>query len=192
MLGVPGYRGQLLASRLVVRPLASHFQFRRHYSQSDDKKEKSRLQSIKERVKHEMAHYWSGSKLLAKEARISSSLLWRLIHGESLTRREQRQLKRTSGDLFRLVPFAVMLIVPFLELLIPVVIKIFPNFLPSTFEHKTMEEEKRRRLLKVRLEMAKFLRETLSEAAKMKQKNIQAAEEFTKFFKKVILCVNGR
>ena len=46
------------------------------------------------------------------------------------------QLKRTTQDLLRLIPFAVFVIVPFMELLIPVVLKVFPNALPSTFEDK--------------------------------------------------------
>jgi hypothetical protein len=36
----------------------------------------------------------------------------------------------------RLVPFAVFVIVPFMELLLPVALKLFPNMLPSTFEDK--------------------------------------------------------
>lgn len=46
------------------------------------------------------------------------------------------QLKRTTQDLLRLVPFAVFVIVPFMELLLPVALKLFPNMLPSTFEDK--------------------------------------------------------
>jgi hypothetical protein len=36
----------------------------------------------------------------------------------------------------RLVPFAVFVVVPFMELLLPVALKLFPNMLPSTFEDK--------------------------------------------------------
>lgn len=46
------------------------------------------------------------------------------------------QLKRTTQDLLRLVPFAVFIIVPFMEFLLPVALKLFPNMLPSTFEDK--------------------------------------------------------
>ena len=88
------------------------------------------------KVKHEAAHYWHGSKLLAAEVRISSRLQWKLLHGETLTRRERRQLKRTTQDLLRLIPFAVFIIVPFMEFLLPVALKLFPNMLPSTFEDK--------------------------------------------------------
>ena len=88
------------------------------------------------KVKYEASHYWNGSKLLAKEVRIASRLQWKLLHGDSLTRRERRQLKRTTTDILRLIPFAVFVIVPFMELLLPVALKLFPNMLPSTFEDK--------------------------------------------------------
>jgi hypothetical protein len=44
------------------------------------------------KVKHEAQHYWHGSKLLVSEVRISSRLQWKILHGESLTRRERRQV----------------------------------------------------------------------------------------------------
>ncbi len=45
-------------------------------------------------VKHEAQHYWSGSKLLVSEVRISGRLQWKLLQGETLTRRERRQVRR--------------------------------------------------------------------------------------------------
>ena len=53
------------------------------------------------KVKHEVQHYWHGSKLLAAEVRISARLQWKLLHGESLTRRERRQVRsmsQSAGD----------------------------------------------------------------------------------------------
>ena len=44
------------------------------------------------KVKHEAQHYWHGTKLLVSEVRISSRLQWKILHGESLTRRERRQV----------------------------------------------------------------------------------------------------
>lgn len=44
------------------------------------------------KVKHEAQHYWHGSKLLGAEVRISSRLVWKILHGEALTRRERRQV----------------------------------------------------------------------------------------------------
>ena len=50
------------------------------------------------------------------------------------------KLTRTTADVFRLVPMSVFVIVPFMELLLPVALKIFPNMLPSTFEDKLKAE----------------------------------------------------
>lgn len=44
------------------------------------------------------------------------------------------QFLRTCADGFRLLPFLVFIIVPFMEFLLPVALKLFPNMLPSTFE----------------------------------------------------------
>ena len=88
----------------------------------------------------ELQHYWIGSKLLWADVKISSRLLLKLAGGTSLTRRERQQLTRTTADIFRLVPFAVIVIVPFMEFLLPVLLKMFPNMLPSTFKDKMKEE----------------------------------------------------
>lgn len=73
-----------------------------------------------------------------------------------------------------------------MEFLLPVALKIFPNMLPSTFEDKHAADEKKRKLLKVRLEMAKFLQETIRESGLAKSpEKIKNSEEFKKFFRKV-------
>ena len=64
----------------------------------------------------------------------------KLAKGKSLSRRERQQLTRTTADIFRLVPVAVFLIVPFMEFLLPVFLKLFPNMLPSTFQDKMKEQ----------------------------------------------------
>lgn len=137
------------------------------------------------KVKHEAQHYWHGSKLLVSEVRISARLQWKILHGEILTRRERRQLRRTTQDLLRLVPFSVFVIVPFMELLLPVALKLFPSMLPSTFEDKFAAEEKQRKLLRVRLDMAKFLQETLRESGLRANSHIVGSDAFKEFFRKV-------
>ncbi|KAI8140878.1 LETM1-like protein-domain-containing protein [Fennellomyces sp. T-0311] len=138
-----------------------------------------------QKVKDEAVHYWHGTKLLGLEIRISSKLTWKLLNGGHLTRREARQLRRTTSDIMRLVPFAVFVLVPFMELLLPVALKLFPNMLPSTYESKSTEEEKKRKLLKVRLEMARFLQETIAESGFPGSDNSQAAKDFSDFFRKI-------
>lgn len=73
-----------------------------------------------------------------------------------------------------------------MEFLLPVALKLFPNMLPSTFEDKHAADEKKRKLLKVRLEMAKFLQETIRESGlSNKTEQLQNSEEFKRFFRKV-------
>ncbi|KAF9198423.1 hypothetical protein BGZ49_000757 [Haplosporangium sp. Z 27] len=113
--------------------------------------------SLWERFKNEMIHYWHGTKLLGKEIKISTKLAGRLLNGNKLTRREQRQAT----------------------------LKLFPNMLPSTFEDKFAEEEKKKKLLKMRLEMAKFLQETIEESGIPGSSRAEAVKEFGDFFRKV-------
>lgn len=121
-------------------------------------------------------------------------------------------------DLLRLLPFSVFVIIPGLELLLPVFLKFFPNMLPSTFEDKfaavrnqlfahvhsrlvpvlswiadlrsrlislsRLQEEKQRKLLRVRINMAKFLQETISESG-LKANDVVKSDEFKLFFRKV-------
>ncbi|KAI9475986.1 MAG: LETM1-like protein-domain-containing protein [Benjaminiella poitrasii] len=141
--------------------------------------------TIWQKIKDEAIHYWHGTKLLGLEVRISSTLTWKLLNGGKLTRRELRQLRRTTSDLMRLIPFAFFIIVPFMELLLPVALKLFPNMLPSTYESKSQEEKKKMQLLKVRLEMAKFLQETISESGFPGSDHEKAAQEFADFFRKI-------
>jgi len=151
----------------------------------DDVKPEGRLARSWAWIKHEANHYWDGSKLLAAEVRVSSKLLRKVLNGARLTRRERRQLTRTTTDLLRLIPFAVFVIVPFMELLLPVALKLFPNMLPSTFEDKFAAQEKQRKLLKVRLEMAKFLQDTMRESPLKSNASILSTDEFKNFFTKV-------
>ena len=40
------------------------------------------------------------------------------------------------------MPFLVFVVVPFMEFLLPVVVKLFPNMLPSTFETQSIKVRK--------------------------------------------------
>lgn len=142
--------------------------------------------TIKQRIIDEVLHYYHGFRLLFIDIKVSTILVWRVLNGKTLTRREHKLLVRTVGDMFRLVPFSVFIIVPFMELLLPIWIKLFPNMLPSTFQTATEKEDKMKRSLKIKLEMAKFLQQTLDDmAVKGKGHSSQAAKEFAEFFQKV-------
>ena len=141
-------------------------------------------------VKKEAKHYWLGMKLLGKDARIASRLVGKVLNGKTLSRRERQQLTRTTADIFRLVPMLVFVVIPFMELLLPVALKLFPNMLPSTFEDKLKREEEMKRRIGARLEVARFLQDTVAEMASdmtnQKEGETQtSAAELYEFMKRV-------
>ncbi|XP_049451427.1 mitochondrial proton/calcium exchanger protein isoform X4 [Epinephelus fuscoguttatus] len=142
--------------------------------------------TLRQRVIDEIKHYYHGFRLLWIDTTIAGRMLWRVLNGHALSRRERRQFLRTCADVFRLLPFLVFIIVPFMEFLLPVALKLFPNMLPSTFETKSKKEERLKTELRVKLEMAKFLQDTIEEIAlrnKAAQGNV--TEEFSTFFQKI-------
>lgn len=56
-----------------------------------------------------------------------------------------------------MVPMLVFLAIPFMEFLLPVALRLFPNMLPSTFEDKLKKEEELKKRVGVKLEVARFL-----------------------------------
>ncbi|XP_045614434.2 mitochondrial proton/calcium exchanger protein isoform X2 [Procambarus clarkii] len=153
---------------------------------ADKKLEIVKRKSLGLRIKDEILHYYHGFRLLFIDTKICLKYVWRIVNGENLSRREHRQLVRTTGDLFRLLPFSVFIIIPFMELLLPVAIKLFPGMLPSTFETANEKEAKMKKRLKVKLEMAKFLQQTLdSMSVQAKGHRSESAKEFVMFFEKI-------
>lgn len=62
----------------------------------------------------------------------------------------------------------------------------------DTFDSSiSLQEEKKRKLLKVRLEMARFLQETIAESGFPGSDNSHAAKEFSDFFRKVTRGMNA-
>ncbi|XP_077587698.1 mitochondrial proton/calcium exchanger protein isoform X2 [Stigmatopora nigra] len=142
--------------------------------------------TLGQRVLDEIKHYYHGFRLLFVDTGIAGRMLWQVLNGHALSRRERRQFLRTCADVFRLLPFLVFIIVPFMEFLLPVALKLFPNMLPSTFETQSKKEERLKKELRVKLEMAKFLQDTVEEIA-LRNKAAQGdvAEEFSTFFQKI-------
>ena len=87
-----------------------------------------------------MQHYRIGTKLIWADITIFFRILMKLASGKNLSWRERQQLTRTTTDIFRLIAFVVFIIVPFMELLLLVFLKLFPNMLPSTFQDKMKEQ----------------------------------------------------
>ncbi|XP_060038448.1 LETM1 domain-containing protein LETM2, mitochondrial isoform X2 [Erinaceus europaeus] len=99
---------------------------------------------------------------------------------------KKSQLLRTCVDFFRLVPFMVFIIVPFMEFLLPVFLKLFPEMLPSTFESESKKEEKQRKKMAAKLELAKFLQETITEMARRNRASLgDASTQFSFYVRQV-------
>ncbi|KAE9577098.1 LETM1 domain-containing protein mdm28 [Colletotrichum fructicola] len=141
--------------------------------------------TVWQKVKKEAHHYWDGTKLLAAEVRISTRLALKMAAGYELSRRENRQLRRTVQDLGRLVPFSMFVIVPFAELLLPVALRLFPNMLPSTYEGQKSKDAKANTLRATRKEVSEFLRSSLKETGLPLTPATTQSEAFTVFFRKL-------
>ncbi|KAJ1213788.1 hypothetical protein NDU88_001419 [Pleurodeles waltl] len=142
--------------------------------------------SIGQRIVEEVKHYYHGFRLLWIDTKIAARMLWRILRGHTLSRRERRQFLRICADLFRLVPFLVFVIVPFMEFLLPVALKLFPEMLPSTFETSSKKDERLKKELRAKLGVAKFLQDTIEEMAlRNKAAKGDAAKEFSTFFQKI-------
>uniref|UniRef100_A0A183C1Z7 Letm1 RBD domain-containing protein n=1 Tax=Globodera pallida TaxID=36090 RepID=A0A183C1Z7_GLOPA len=136
-----------------------------------------------------LVHTYHGFRLFWLEARLSSNYVWKIARGQPLLRKERQQMIRTSLDVARLFPFSLFIIVPFMELLLPVYIKLFPKMMPSTFQDTSNEEQRYKQQLKAKNETAKFLQDSLEEIAlaRKEQGLSQGAQayEFSQFLKKI-------
>ncbi|XP_036106341.1 LETM1 domain-containing protein LETM2, mitochondrial [Molossus molossus] len=149
-------------------------------------KTKEEKRSYRQRIMDELKYYYNGFYLLWIDTKVAARMIWRLLHGQVLTRRERRRLLRTCVDFFRLVPFMMFIIVPFMEFLLPVFLKFFPEMLPSTFESESKKEEKQKKRMAAKLELAKFLRETITEMAKRNRAKLgEASTQFSSYVKQV-------
>ncbi|XP_012879327.1 PREDICTED: LETM1 and EF-hand domain-containing protein 1, mitochondrial [Dipodomys ordii] len=95
-------------------------------------------QSLGQKVLDELKHYYHGFRLLWIDTKIAARMLWRILNGHTLTRRERRQ------------------------------------------------EERLKKELRVKLELAKFLQDTIEEMAlKNKAAKGSATKDFSAFFQKI-------
>lgn len=63
------------------------------------KEEEKKKLTVWQKVKHELVHYWDGTKLLGLEIRISTKLAMKMAGGYELTRRERRQVYTSQPQL---------------------------------------------------------------------------------------------
>jgi hypothetical protein len=135
------------------------------HGKAKDQSIKGRALAAWQHFKHEMQHYWYGTKLLGKEVSICYGIVKQITRGEELTRREYRQLRTTSADLLKMIPMAVFILVPFMEFALPIALYLFPGILPSTFKHEWKKEDELKRSLKARIEVARFLQDAMNDMA---------------------------
>jgi len=151
-----------------------------------------KLAALWRHFKHECKHYWNGFKLLWVDIKCMFPLMKKVVQGGKLTWRERTQLKRTSFDCLRIVPFSLFIIIPALELLLPVALFLFPNMLPSTFEKKSEAERRRKQKLAVRLELATFVEEMLSDYVKIMQKKDKDHAEYIPHAKLIVTSMRNQ
>ncbi|XP_008941396.1 PREDICTED: LETM1 domain-containing protein 1 [Merops nubicus] len=72
-----------------------------------------------------------------------------------------------------------------MEFLLPVFLKLFPEMLPSTFETESKKEEKQKKKLNAKLELAKFLQETIAEMAKRNKADTGQGKQFSLYVQQV-------
>eukprot|EP00007_Cunea_sp_BSH-02190019_P001123 CAMPEP_0174236350 /NCGR_PEP_ID=MMETSP0417-20130205/5506_1 /TAXON_ID=242541 /ORGANISM="Mayorella sp, Strain BSH-02190019" /LENGTH=893 /DNA_ID=CAMNT_0015314973 /DNA_START=110 /DNA_END=2788 /DNA_ORIENTATION=- len=145
----------------------------------------SGLKTVPGKIRAELHHFWVGTKLLGLNVRTAYRVVRRILDGKQITRREQRLLKMTVADVFRMVPLIIFFVIPLLEFALPFVLMIFPEMLPSTFQDALKKVETRKKQLKVKLEVAKFLQETATELAPTNKHSRAAQEAFATMMTKV-------
>ncbi|KAM9043066.1 LETM1 domain-containing protein LETM2, mitochondrial isoform 1-T1 [Megaptera novaeangliae] len=147
---------------------------------------KEEKRSYRQIIMDELKYYHNGFYLLWIDTKVAARMVWRLLHGQVLTRRERRRLLRTCADLFRLLPFMVFITVSFMEFLLPAFLKLFPEMLPSTFESESKKEEKQKKKMAAKLELAKFLQETIADMARRNGAQLgDASTQFSAYIKQV-------
>mmetsp|Transcript_11626 Transcript_11626/g.25594 ORF Transcript_11626/g.25594 Transcript_11626/m.25594 type:complete len:766 (+) Transcript_11626:193-2490(+) len=123
-------------------------------------------EDIREAVKHFLHWVYTGFKIFGGNVQASYYLIKRVAKGYPLKVRERQLLVRTTSDCLKLVPFSFFLIVPFAELALPLVLRIFPNMLPSSFFQQKFDNATLARKFKAKEEMAEFFQDVVHQRTK--------------------------
>lgn len=85
------------------------------------------------------------SKRIFKELSQSKELMVLLTQATTreLTKEEQTKVQLQLIDIFKTIPSLAIFILPGGAILLPIVVKLIPNMLPSTFDDNKVEEEKK-------------------------------------------------
>ncbi|EAN31901.1 LETM1-like family protein [Theileria parva strain Muguga] len=122
------------------------------------------FKSIVGGIKHTIHWCKTGSKLYAANVKVSYYILKKLIRGHPMRYHERKLLMKTMNDALKLVPFSLFIIVPFAEFLLPLVIRFFPQMLPSTFQtNNNKDDDYLQKKLMAKKELATFFQELVQE-----------------------------
>eukprot|EP00923_Selenidium_pygospionis_P055434 GHVN01096595.1.p1 GENE.GHVN01096595.1~~GHVN01096595.1.p1 ORF type:complete len:609 (+),score=61.89 GHVN01096595.1:1115-2941(+) len=157
------------------------------------------------RVKFLARHGWDNTKRMFKafatgckkfsvNAKISWSLLRRKMRGERLSLREHKLLVRTTLDLMKLIPFSILFLIPLGELAIPVLLRCYPNMIPSTFSFKEKDASYKNRKAEARKELAGFFHEVVDERTKQSLernlRDLNAKTQMLREFQNIVLLLS--
>ncbi|KAL3690632.1 hypothetical protein R1sor_004283 [Riccia sorocarpa] len=121
------------------------------------------------KVKEGAGFYWRGLRLLGGDLVYSSRLFWVAVTGTTLKPREVQTLRRTTRDIFTMVPFTIILIAPITPvghvMVFSFLQRYFPGFFPSAFSLKRQEVMKRYELIREQVRLAVTEREKEDAAA---------------------------
>merc|ERR1712178_516810 len=92
---------------------------------------------------------------------------------------KKRKLQAIFADFLKFVPFSVFFVVPFMELLLPFYIKLFPSASPSWFESRSDKELKLRQKSEFKRAYAEFIQGAMNQyEAQMSSKQEMSLEDF--------------
>ncbi|XP_026642738.1 LETM1 domain-containing protein LETM2, mitochondrial isoform X2 [Microtus ochrogaster] len=106
--------------------------------ETETTEERQKVLSFRQKIMHELKYYYNGFYLLWIDTKVAARIVWRLLHGQALSRRERRR------------------------------------------------EEKQRKKMAAKLEIAKFLQETMTEMAKRNRAKLgDASSQLFSYVKQV-------
>lgn len=122
--------------------------------------------SSKAKIKHGWHHHVViPYRLIKVDIRVLRAIFKkRRNEGRSeFTALEKRKLQSITADFLRFIPYSVFFAVPFMELLLPVYIWMFPSASPSWFESRDKRDQKLRTKVEFQRAMADFMVGTIQQ-----------------------------
>lgn len=119
-----------------------------------------------------------GSKDLWHDAKWITQLYKKKAHSD-FTGFELAQSQRIKVDMLKFIPYSVILVVPFAELSLPIILWLFPNAVPSFYLFDTAEDQRREKCEQVQFESHKYLIEKLEDV--MSNRFGLTSKEFSRY-----------